>query len=369
VEHLVWLSSSANSTGISASHSNASTSSTSTKYFFRGPVDSLQESLVNLYKLYEPLRISEQFALEERGIVVQERRRSMIKNPALPAIENHRKALYPEFGLGRSVLGVPVEINDFSLSQARQLHELTHSAKNSTLLISGNLNKEILQESIGKLQIGDPDLPTNEDQVKGLKYVNERISSSIVIDGILSPLLIYSKLIPLTDRISEQDPLDRLHAIDLLREFILSASEGSLVKRLSYNKYLARSIQATFSIVQDKYIEASIVISPVSNISSETIVEAINATFRELSDEGISLSVFDSIKARSLNRMQTTNGKSALVWAFALRMLEHEMANSNSILTSANSIEPTDVQALISLLAGEGREVIQAINFSIPESL
>ena len=94
----------------------------------------MRKSILLVKNLFEPL-VSNEFMESERQIVLQEYNRSMDLSPLNEVLQRQRSSLYEGTPLERTIIGTLGSIKEFRFEEASTLHQNTHFAENSTILI------------------------------------------------------------------------------------------------------------------------------------------------------------------------------------------------------------------------------------------
>lgn len=155
VEHLAWLSAFGRDQNERVRHSNAWTNHFSTGYWHKTVDDDLHHALRALMGVSNPLSVGDDFALEERDIVLREYDYRVAERPLYSVFRDMDRALYGDGALARSVIGEPEVIAYYSWDAAASLHKQSHSLSDATLLVYGDVSATRLESAVASLSVED----------------------------------------------------------------------------------------------------------------------------------------------------------------------------------------------------------------------
>jgi predicted Zn-dependent peptidase len=368
VEHLVWL-------GINSSfpeefkeQSNAVTSVDSTKYMFQGNRNNFQQRLQLIEKVFEPLVFNESM-IEEKDIILREYELTLDASSLYEVMQERKRLLYKGASLSRSVIGTPESIRTFEFEEAANLHRSTHVVENSSLLIVGDLDVNLIIGALDALELSSVTRTSSPRIEVEIGNSSELITSQSHSEKISSRLVVYSKLVSLLERRSSDEVVSLLLVKDLLEKYHSSSLMGSVTRALVFDEFIASNLNISFRLIGSEYLEMSIIANLDKNASVSEFVSRLERSVQVLSDIGIPSREFSRIKSRELQRLNNTKNLPRFVKSTAMALIESSVQplQYEEILDVTKSITNSDLNEFSVALSGEGRVVIQIINHT-PES-
>ncbi|MEP1698784.1 MAG: insulinase family protein [Paracoccaceae bacterium] len=355
-EHLAWLSAMGGSRD-PRHHSNAWTNSHAVGYWLSGPSEDVSDILEKLFRVFEPFELPQNFAAEERSIVLREYDSRIRSNTAAQAGQEINAFLYQGNTIATSVIGTPDQIRSFTYEDAKGFHAATHRPENATLIVTGDVSKRDIRrvvEQAGWHAPGDPliDVATPSFDLAETDSVTLRYP-----DASVSPRLIWRRTVELPEPV----PFDVLEAqTALLRSILDTNLTGGIAGPLRYDAAFARSFSINIWPIDEDNIELQFTAAPDRDISLSALQAAFENAMSEITAEGIPEDTFNRVLERFdgfwpdwTDTEETTEWMASYVMdrVSALRdpLPEHELKRLDQYL----SLESTN--ALLLELAGDGR--------------
>lgn len=300
VEHLAWHNVRSES-GNQGRHSNAWTSATSTGYLMSVDVDALSNGIERLMATAQPLQISPEDAVQERDIVVRECDFRVSENPFNDMRDEMVNELYGASGYARSEIGTRESIASFTFEGAQQLHRSSHKLSQAKLLISGPVDRNLVQDILEQLP-QQPDLePSIDLTVAHTTMVPSADIKSITIVGAAERQLIVRSVVSVPE---SMNPLMLEALINATNPMMLSTKHSGLTKSLRFDEFWARSIR--FALFQSGPSVLEIFTSAVPD--SKVGLNALKAEFEKTmanARTNATQTDFESIKSRLLNKVDS----------------------------------------------------------------
>ncbi len=147
-EHLAWLNAMGATVRDADRHSNAWTNAYAVGYWLSGAPDDLPELLRALSGVFDPLDLPQDFAAEERGILLREYDHRMADNPDAKADAALDAFLYAGNRMAASLIGTPAAIGALDYDAARALHAETHRPGNARLVVIGDIRPRQVRRAL-----------------------------------------------------------------------------------------------------------------------------------------------------------------------------------------------------------------------------
>ena len=105
------------------------------------------------------------------------------------------KLLFQGSVRGRSILGAPRDIEEFSIRDATALHSATHRLQDAVLVVSGPINKTRLDTALADLSLPDISAKSQDTEFPILPKDIMNTEQDLSIDHLISPRIIFRKLV------------------------------------------------------------------------------------------------------------------------------------------------------------------------------
>ena len=340
-------------------HSNAWTSSVAVGYWLEGRPEELADMLRKLAVVFHPITLSEQFAEDERKILLREYESRYAGKPEQLKEAATSEFLYHGNMLAVDVIGTPEKIMAMSYDQAKAFHAETHRPEFARLVVTGNITQAQLVDALEEVQFpelaGEKKLATAKPFV--LAATETRHFSNSAVE--LAPRFIWRKVVKLQDQLG----FDLLILqSNFLRSILESNLSGGLAGPLRYDALIAKSFSLAILPIDEGHVVLEFVGEPDRGVSFEQLRQAFEAALAA-SANGIPPETFKRMRDRfeagfpALDDLEATsrwNAETVLDRVSALREpkaieLLHEMGTS---------LQASDIEKLLRTLAGPGRLAI-----------
>lgn len=364
-EHLVWQNAFGDQTRQPDRHSGAWTNKFGYIYRLQGQPKEIDLLLQSLGRIFDPLTVSEQFALEERDIVRREYdlyHADTVKADVDAAMDAF---LFKGTPFAQTILGDRKTIAALEYGDARRLHTETHRPERASLTIIGNIDAADLQRALGRLDIEASDPSDRVDLVESSALaVGEAERKEFRFeDAGAADRLVRRHVVPLPDPM-DYDELASHTA--LLSDWLGSNIGGSLTHQLMLEDPVAASINVFVEAIGTQTVQFSVTARPNRDVDLATLAAALEGGIARLNADGISQSSFSRIKARLEQRWPNWNNQFELDhWMagytldrLAVRQRVRRSAHIRSINTK---LTLASANALLQTVTGPGRTAVALI--------
>ena len=364
VEHLAWLSTFGGDHNERMRHSNAWTNHFSTGYWHKTVDDDLHRALRALMGVANPLSVKDDFALEERGIVLREYDYRVAESPLYSVFRDMDRALYGDGALARSVIGEPEVIVDYSLEDAASFHKQSHALSDATLLVYGGVGEGRLEAALASLSIeGVSTLPSNLPSIRLVEdgIVQDRIALSLA--ELSDNTFLYRKLVSL-------DVCDTAAGCAILAQLaenaLGSSLPGGLAGPLRYDEFVARSFSFDITVIGEKYVEVFFIGHPDVGVSLETLEDAFQAALHGSLISGLPQETFDRVASRLAGQFDSILERDRP--SYDRDMVLNQLMSAAPVFSLEDQIKAVedvrlkDVNEFLNSLLVDGREVTRLVS-------
>jgi predicted Zn-dependent peptidase len=294
-EHLAWLNAVGGSARAANRHSNAWTSSLAVGYSLSGRPDDLPDLLGTLAGVFDPIDLRQDFAEEERSIILREYDYRMVNNPDAQTREAMDAFLYQGNGIAASVIGAPEQIMALDYDAAREFHAQTHRPELATVVVTGDVTKRQVRRAMR--EAGWPDAQVDRSQIAPPPFALAEVAQTSFRypQATAAPRMIWRRVVSLPEPV-QFDLLEAQTA--LLRDILDTGLPGGLVGPLRSDTGIARSFDVQIWPIDEDHIEISFYAAPDRDVSLAGLQAAFETTFFEIAATGIPEATFE----RVLNR-------------------------------------------------------------------
>ncbi|MFZ9073335.1 MAG: M16 family metallopeptidase [Paracoccaceae bacterium] len=357
VEHLTWLSATQDSDFGDLGHSNAFTTLLSVAYFVAGTKDSFQSDLNQLLKVLEPFSLNQQFMEEERKIILREYDYSARENPHFSMDASLDKLLFQGSVRGRSILGAPRDIEEFSIRDATALHSATHRLQDAVLVVSGPINKTRLDTALADLSLPDISAKSQDTEFPILPKDIMNTEQDLSIDHLISPRIIFRKLV--SAPFCPEPSICQIK-LDLLISCLDSGLPGGLAGPLRFDSFTARNFSLHANYLDRTTIDIQFSAEPDTGISLLSLQQAFDSAWRHAIEQGIPEDSFQRIKSRYIAGFDGiidphTYAREKLIQALIERQTYIPL-EIERLIASATTLE--DINSLLKHFDQPGRQII-----------
>ncbi len=391
VEHLAWLNA-INTQGTSR-HTNAWTNLYSTGYWLKFDKADIEHQLASLMSVVDPLSLDTEFMLEERAIIQQEYHYRNSDDDNITFARERKKALLGESKHTRSLLGTPAAIREFSLAEARQLHQQSHQLSKATLVIAGDVSSEEVKSWLDTIKLpaaqnalelaasvkGDTEQNADADAVSGreqsIGHIGLSGSDQSINDMDTSGTLqavdekdIKSDSIPVStvyvDTLFEYDACGSNAHCDVtfrvLNTILDSSLPGGIANALRYDDFIASSFSIELYTLDESHAVASFSAQPDVGVTLEMLQEKFEIVWSAIATEGIPSESVERVRRRILGDLNgITNMPSyALNVAIAQLSVGEAVYSPDDYRSAVLQVRHEDVMTLLHNVHSEPRRVV-----------
>ena len=360
LEHLVYLSvfdGGLPSESSQGGHSNAATSGRYTSYHFGGKTSEYQEILRNVYKVFQPIRIDGDYANSERNIVAHEYELRVGNDERVLEYSQLLGELFQHQGFGRSVIGYPAEIAQYTLEQAEAIHQSFYKACNASLVVIGDMNPAEFWSAFHPDGLEhNRETMTCPQQVQRTHSIPARSVRKQITPETAINSFWYTKFLKLGD--DETFP-KRVAQTMLARRILDSTLEGSLGRALRFDQFLASEFGLEFSMVSNQDLNLWFSARPDVGVSIDQLEAGFKNYMIELSKNGVPRETFDQVKQNSITKIKEKRRSARTEYANVFNWLsrDHDPITDAEFIQVIESVEYADIQKLfIEVSTGHGAE-------------
>lgn len=362
VEHLAWENMREEDAEPQAGHSNAFTSSDLMGYWLSGDSSQMQPLLVDLFKVFDPLTVSEKFALEEREIIQREYDYRERENWRASAWNGVMQRLHADDPRRRDVGGSPVDIDSYNLADGAELHSQTHTQQNSVLVIRGNVSKgqanKVLKKLLGRSANKKSKIPRGLHADYQMASEDRDVQDK-AYEGVTQAELLYAKVV----RLDEAQPMAQLVAeTEVLSRLLMSRLPGGLDVPLHYDNFYASDFSIDISILDQQHLLMYVEAVPDVGVSLQTLLEAIESELSTVAAQGLASASVETIISREFEDISGFN-QPRFQGQLLRQYLELRSTpiNIKTQLKALNRINHKALTARLRSIAGEGRVVAELV--------
>ena len=362
VEHLAWENMREDDAEPQAGHSNAFTSSDLMGYWLSGEPDQLQSLLSDLLKVFDPLTVSEKFALEEREIIQREYDYRERENWRAAAWNGVMRRLHADDPRQRDVGGSPESIDSYNLADGIALHSQTHTPQNSVLVIRGNVSKgqanKVLKKQLGRSANKKHKIPRGLHADYQMAAAGRDVQGK-EYEGVTQAELLYAKVVqldgvqPMAELVAEAEVLSRL---------LMSRLPGGLDVPLHYDNFYASDFSVDISVLDQQHLLMYVEAVPDVGVSLQTLLEAIESELNNLAVQGLANASVETIIAREIEDISDFN--QPRFQGQLLRQYLELRSTPIDIKEQLKALKKIDHKVLserLRAVAGEGRVVAELV--------
>lgn len=284
VEHLVWMNTIGADARSADRHTNAWTDQTSLGYWLSGEAEDLDELLQSLAGIFAPLTLADDFAAEERNIIMREcemRRANQLDEIAQEALD---RFLYDGNPIAASIVGTPAQIMALDYAVAKDFHATTHLPGHARLVIAGDVSERQVARALVAAEW--PSRSGAVDQTAPLVF-NLAAPATIRLPFVkeaVAPRLLWRRVV----RLPAPVPFDLLDIkAALLREILIANLPGGLAGPLRFEAFIARSFDLHIWPLDENHIEISLIAMPDRDVTLDRLQTAFETTLSATAAAGI----------------------------------------------------------------------------------
>lgn len=246
------------------------------------------------------LRLSDELALPERDVILEERLSRVDNDPAAQLGEMASAALFLHHPYGIPIIGWEHEIRQLTTADALDFYETWYRPNNAVLVVAGDVEPEevirLAEKHYGSL--APAALPERQRVEEPRQWAPRRVELSSPRVGQASVSIRY--LAPSYNRSLDESGPETPYALQVGSE-LLSGATGRLYRRLVVEEKIAASAGASYSPTAYDYSTFSFWGSPRPGVEPEEVEAAILAEIEVLLEEGIEAREVERAKQRLLD--------------------------------------------------------------------
>ena len=290
-EHLAWLNTVGASERAADRHSNAWTSSYAIGYWLSGTSADLPAMLDTLAGLFDPIDLPQEFAAQERDIVLSEYALRLTGNIDASASERLAAHLYEGSTFAESVIGTPEQILRFDYDAARAFHAQTHRRELATFVVTGDVTARQVYRAMR-----DMNLPPASPLPRAAFTLAPPAETLFQVpDDKAAARLVFRKIVALDAPI--QYDLLEVHTA-FLSDILESNVSGGLAGSLRFDAAIARNFDVAVWPLDENHIEIGFWSSPDRGVSLTQLQQTFEATLAQVASAGIPQATYTRILDR-----------------------------------------------------------------------
>lgn len=340
-------------------HANAWTSSEALGYWLEGRPEELVDILRKVAGVFSPITLAEQFAEDERKILLREYDRRFAGNPEQVTDAAMTEFLYQGNLFAVSGLGTPETIMALSYDQAKAFHAETHRPEFARLVVTGKVSQKQVVDALEEAQFPELARGTALPRAKPFELVATETRDFSNPSAEFAPRVIWRKVVQLPERVD----------YDLLvfqSNFVMSILESNLPGGLSgplrYDARIAKSYSLNIWTIDERHVVLEFVGEPDRGVTFEQLRQAFEAALTA-SSQGIPPDTFMRIRDRfeatfpSLDDVEAMSRWNAETMLNRVSLLR-EPKDIEAFHEMGTSLKAPDIEKLLRALAGPGRLAI-----------
>ena len=246
------------------------------------------------------LQLSDELALPERDVILEERLSRVDNDPAAQLREMASAAQFFHHPYGIPIIGWEHEIRELTTEDALDFYEKWYVPNNAILIVAGDVEPEeviqLAEEHYGPIPEGA--LPDRTRVSEPKQWAPRRVELESPRVGQASLSIRY--LAPSYNRSLEESGPEDAYALQVASE-LLSGATGRLYRRLVVDEEIAASAGASYSPTAFDLTTFSFWGSPRPGTEPEQVEEAIRAEIALLLEEGVEEREVERAKQRLLD--------------------------------------------------------------------
>lgn len=279
---------------------NAMTSYDFTAYFQTVASDQLELVMEMEADRMANLRLTDELALPERDVVLEERLSRTDNDPASQLREMSSAAQFMHHPYGTPIIGWEHEIRGLTTEDALDFYETWYAPNNAALVIAGDVEPEeaiaLAEKHYGA--IAARALPERQRVAEPKQWAPRRVELESPRVG--QPSVSVSYLAPSYNRPLDDSDADAAYALQVGSE-LLSGQTGRLYRRLVVDQEIAASAGASYSPSAFDLSTFSLSASPRPGVALEDLEAALREEIEGLLGEGLEEREVERAKQRLMD--------------------------------------------------------------------
>ena len=276
---------------------NAFTSLDYTAYFQTVARDRLELMMRHEADRMHNLVLSDEVAMPERDVVLEERRSRTDNEPSSQLWEMVRASLYLHHPYGTPVIGWQQEIENLTTEDALAFYERWYAPNNAVLVVSGDVTVEEVRPLTERYYGAVPrkDVPERVRVQEPQQWAGRRVELASPRVG--QPSLSIAYLAPSFRTARLDDMPERPYALQVLGE-ILGGNTGRLYRSLVIEQGLAAGAGNSYDGSRFDGTHYTFWASPRPGVEVETLEAALRAEIDAVLQEGVTADEVEQAKTR-----------------------------------------------------------------------
>ena len=246
------------------------------------------------------LRLSDELAVPERDVILEERLSRIDNDPAAQLREMASAAQFFHHPYGIPIIGWEQEIRQLTTQDALDFYETWYVPNNAILIVAGDVEPEevirLAEKHYGPIPRGE--MPERRRVSEPTQWAPRQVELESARVGQASVSISY--LAPSYNRAFEESEPEAAYALQVASE-LLSGPTGRLYRKLVVEDEIAASAGASYSPTAYDLTTFSFWGSPRPGIEPERVEEAVRAEIERLLQEGVEEREVERAKQRLLD--------------------------------------------------------------------
>lgn len=275
---------------------NAFTSYDYTAYFQRVAADRLELMMQMESDRMVNIKLTEQEALTERDVIIEERNQRVENNPSALFREQQNAAQFLNHRYGTPIIGWQHEMSELELEDAMDFYDTYYSPNNAILVVAGDVEPEgvlELAEQYYGIIPANPDLPERTRPQEPRQMAERRLNFED--PRIAQPYVTRSYLAP--ERNSGDQ--EKAAALSMLAQILGGGTTSVLTQKLQFEEQSSIYTNAYYRGGSLDATTFNLSIVPADGVSLEEAEKAMDGAIAEFLEEGVDPEQLERIKAQT----------------------------------------------------------------------
>lgn len=272
---------------------NAFTSYDYTAYFQRVAADRLELMMRMESDRMVNIQLSEDDALTERDVIIEERNQRVENNPSALFREQHNAAQYLNHRYGVPIIGWQHEMNNLGLEDAYEFYRTYYAPNNAILIVAGDVEPQEVRE-LAETYYGvipaNPDLPERIRPQEPRQMAERRMTFED--PRVAQPYLARSYLAPERDSGAQETAA----ALTVLSELLGGGTTSLLTEKLQFETRKAVYTGAWYSGLSLDDTTFDLTIVPAAGVTLEQAEAAMDDVITSFLETGVDAEHLERIK-------------------------------------------------------------------------